>query len=811
MKNSNIRRYIAGVLALATIFSASSCSLSKSEDEMKNRNKNKNSSQGEQLTEEISLNSSYSSIDMDADIPLDYIDQTFYLKDSAKVIISGTKNGDNLIYMSDTDLTEFSQIKFDIDAPKNSQHYTRLTVSSDGTIYALVTLIDYGDFKLPDYDDPNFDYESFDYDAMNEAAKYTCTLYTLNTDGEIISENELTNLDKYGVNSEEDAVHIMDIISCPDGSLVIGLSGEEEKYCTMSAEGEITGQIDMGSIHWVNYSGNDSEGNAMFACYNEKGMAIMEIDTKAKKFTESNIKTDGDNELNYINGITGGIEEYNLLLTTSDSLLGADKDGNLTEIINWLDSDLKGDSVRSVIPLEDGDYIVYYEDYTTSKNGFLRLTKRDPEELANQTIITLGTIYSDTMLSTRITDFNKSQTKYRIKLSDYSKYNKWDDDGNQIGSAVKELKMDLVSGNAPDMIATYDYDIISELANKGAYADLYDFMKDDEDISKDDFLPNVLKASEVNGKLYGLSQSFGVVTLACKKKYTDKENWTFDDMVDLLNEYPDMDFSRFAYSKEAIFEYLVRCSGSFIDFKKNECHFDSDEFKNILEFCNKYPDDKDIINWETASQEEIQQYYEEREVALRNDKALFDNLNIYSFTSYTETVKGDFGDDITLVGFPSDDGKGAIISLNSTFAILDESPNKEICWEFIKSAFTEEAYEDLREYTDNLPTLKSAFEKSADASMEKPYYLNDDGEKQYYERTFYIGDEEIKVEPLTQKERDFIVDYIESADKMYNSYSEEITKIITDEVTKYFKGECTSQQACDMVQNRVSLLISEQG
>lgn len=805
MRNSSIRRYISGISALLMMSSVCSCSLTKGE------NSDSNSPQSVQTADEVVKNS-YSAIDIEAEIPLDYVDQIFYVRDSANVIISGTKNEENVIYMSDIDFTDFREVAFNFERPKNSQYYTRLTVAPDGTIYALVTLIDYGDFVLPDYSDPNFDYENFDYDAMNESAQYTCTLYTLGTDGEIISENELTNLDKFGINTEEDAVHIRDITACPDGTLIVSFSGEEETYCTMNADGELLKKIDTGSIHWVNLLGNDSDGNAVCACYTESGPSIMNIDMEAGKFTESNIDVNESGDFSNITGINAGIEEYNLLLTTSNALYGTDKDGNVTEIINWLDSDIKGNSVRSVIASADGDYIIYYEDYETSKSGFARLTERDPEELANQTIITVGMLYSDSSVTSKITEFNKTNTDYRIKVADYSKYDKWDDEGNRTGSAEKELKMDIVSDKAPDMIITYDYSIISELAPKGAYANLYDYLKDDEDLSKDDILPNVLKASEINGKLYALSPTFSVQTMACKTKHCDKENWTLDDMIEIFDANPDMDFSQYNLARQYVFEDIVRSCDSFVDYKKKTCSFDSGEFKKILEFCNRFPDESKMINWETATQEEMDEYYSERDVALRNDKALLGSISLYDFREYMVQKKGMFGDDITFVGIPSDDGKGAYMVLNNAFAILDSSPSKDACWDFVKTFFTEEEYANQnRGGSVGLPTRVSAFEKSADESMEKPYFLNEDGTKEEYDMNYYMGGQEFTVDPLTQKERDYIVDYIKGTEKILSGYSDEIINIITEEVDKYFKGSCTSSQAVDMIQNRVSLFISEQG
>lgn len=804
MKNSLIRRSVTGVLAVSMVFSAYSCG-----DKDKKGSEKEKTTQTAQTANEV-IKNSYSSVDIDVEIPADYIEKMLLIKDTSQVLILGG-NGENYsLYLTDMDFSGFNEIPLDFPKTENSQSYLRTAVAPDGSIYALFTLIDYGDFQLPDYDDPDFDYENFDYEAMNEAANYSCTLYKLSSDGQIVSENSLENLEEYSEDS--DGIHINNLVAGKDGKLVMTLSGMEENHLIIDETGKITGKIESGGEnHWVNYFATDSEGNIICTGYGSKGEQIEYIDLDSKKFTDSEIDISDTNHMMGINSINTGAGEYTLFISTQTALYGVGADKKPVEIINWIDSDIKGDSVQHVIGLEDGDFIVYLRDYESNTSGFARLTKRSADELANQTIITVATLSGDSSITSKITDFNKSNTNYRIKIADYSKYNKWDDETDkQLNSASKQLKMDIVAGNAPDMIITYDYNIISELAPKGTFTDLYTYLEKDSDLSKDDIMPNVLKASEIGGKLYSMSPNFQVSTLACKSKFFDKENWTLDDLIDTLHEHPDMQLTNYGNSKENAFELLANaCCDEFIDYEKLECHFDSDDFRKILEFCNEFPDESDEIDWETATDDEMQEYWNEQETMILNDKALLGDVGFYDFTGYSEARSVTFGDDITLVGKPSSDGKGAILSMNNAMAVMDSSPSKDACWEFIKTFFTEDYLENDR-YSFGLPSLVSAFDKKAEDSMHKPYYIDEDGKKVEYEHTYYINDKEITIDPLTKEEKDFVVDYIKKADKMYSGYTDEVREIIVEEVTKYFKGEATSQQAIDKIQSRVGILISEQ-
>lgn len=809
MKTSMIKRTVSGVLTVAMVFSAYSCGDKNS----KNSDGNGGDSQTAQTANNV-IKNSYSSVDIDIDIPADYIDSVYYIKDTSQVLIMGVSNEENKLYLTDMDFSGFNEISLDFPKPKNSQSYLRTTVSPDGFIYALLTLIDYGDFKLPNYDDPNFDYESFDFDAMYEAAEYSCILYKLSPDGQVLAENELSNINDYSSDSIYDGIHINNIVADNKGNIIMAMSGEEDIYLIADENGRINGKISTGNdIHYINDFTTDAEGN-IFACgYGKNGGNVFTIDMNSKTF--KTIETESDEFNRGINDIYTGAGDYKLFFVTSSGLYGMKDDNKAVEIINWLDSDINSYSVRNIISLEDGDFIAYVEDYDNNDSaGFVRLTKRNADELANQTVITVGMLYSDQAITSKITEFNKSNTDYRIKIADYSKYNEYNEEEQKMtNSAQKQLKMDIVSGNAPDMIVTYDYSLIASLAPQGTYADLSTYLEKDDDLSKDDIMPNIIKASTIKGKLYSLSPTFNVETMACKSKYFDEENWSIDDFIDTMHDNKDMKITRYGNTKEDAFSILAPTISSFIDFDKAECDFNSEDFKKILEFCNEFPDESEEINWETATEDEMEEYWNEQDTLLMEDKALLDNIYLSELTEFSTEKNAYFGgEDITMVGIPSTDGKGATINMQNAFAILDSSPSKDACWEFIKVFFTEDYQaSDTNHYMWGLPTLVSAFEKKAEAAMHKPYYLDDDGNKVEYDNTYWINNKEITVDPLTKDEKDFIVKYIESADKVYiDGASDEVNEIIMTEVQKYFKGEATSQQACDMIQNRVSILLGEQ-
>ena len=82
------------------------------------------------------------------------------------------------------------------------------------------------------------------------------------------------------------------------------------------------------------------------------------------------------------------------------------------------------------------------------------------------------------------------------------------------------------------------------------------------------------------------------------------------------------------------------------------------------------------------------------------------------------------------------------------------------------------------------------------------------GEKEYYDDTYYIGNEEITLKPLTQEEVDFLTDFILSIDKFYR-YSEEVHEIISEEAKAYFSGQKSAKEVADIIQSRLTIYINE--
>ncbi len=797
MEKSFSKRITALTAALAVI-AGSAASCGKKEDK-----------KSEKKTAQELMAASYRAVSIDTDVEFNNVSDMKKL-DDGRIFISTMdyENSSPSFYIADSAMTSFDEINVDLGIKEDEEVNVNSVYSPDGDIMVMATFSDYGDQEKPNFDDPDFDYQSFDFEGFYKNVKRTYKIYTVDLDGKITSENEIKGLDKY--ESDEGMVNVGNFYPCGGGKAILSVYGaSDDQYVVINADGTVGDEVKVSDMNWINSMSAMGDGTLAVVGYAGSGEAVKFIDMESLSETGDTLKLD-DAGNSGINSLFPGNDDYKFFASTGKGIIGIDKDGKSTEIINWVDSDMGEGSVDSFIPVEDGEFIIWYNDYTNdSESGLYRLTKRDASELENTKVITIGVLYDDWQLKSQVSAFNKSHDGVRFKIEDYSKYDDYDEDAEKYTSTGDaQLKKDIVSGKAPDMIVSYNRGVIDSLCKKGLFEDLYTMLDKDPDISRDDIMPNVLTACEMGGKLYSISPSFYVETLAAKKSNCDKENWTVDEMIDAYNNLPEgMSFTTLD-CKESMLMMVISALGDVIDYEKGTCNFDTPEVRKLLAFVDQFPSQDDLIDWD--DEKAVQDYFGGNKI--KENKMLLNTMYISNFVDYTETLKGEFEGDISFVGFPSSTGKGSILGFNQCFAILSNSEYKDECWDLIKSSLMKNDDEDENNMgMDGFPALKSAFDKMAEKSMKKPTYKDENGKEVEQDLTYYGQDgKEVKVDPLTEKEKDFIVDYISKTTQVSDSIDPDVSSILEEEIMAYIKGEKKVDEVIELIQSRVSLLVSEQ-
>lgn len=778
--------------------------------------KKEDSNNGKVKTAKELMAASYKAVEIDTDVDnINTIDRI----DENRILISTFSERQNAptLYISDNEFKDIKPIEIDFGVKEDDEVNFNTAVSPDGNIMAFATFVDFGDQKKPDFDDPSFDYESFDFEEFYSHVKYNYKLYTVDLDGNIKSENDITGLDEYA--DEDGDVNIGRMYPCGGDKVICEVYSMDNKYVILGTDGKISGELDgLDASYIESVALIDDETIAAAGYFKNYDAAVKYVDANTLKAKDDTVDLKKAGLSDNIGTIFAGSGDYKFLMSTSTALCGIKEDGSGEEIINWLDSDLGNGGVNSIVSMENGDYVIAYQDYTSGTNGstLYRLTKRDVSEMENTKVITIGVMYDNPDIKSKVQEFNKSHDGVRFKMVDYSKYDDYDEENERYTSSGEgQLKNDIVSGNAPDMIVCQNQALIKNLANKGLFVDLSEYLSKDSDIKTDDIMPNILEACKIGGKLLSLPTAFQIQTYAIKAKNFDKDTWTIDEMIDTYKKQPEGTSLTYLDSKETISEMLLSSMCGCIDYEKRTCSFDSPEFKKFLDFANEFPKQDELIDWE--DQKAVNEMFNNDN--FMKDKQLIDNVYLYDFESYIGQYKGRFGDeDVKFIGGPSVGGNGGVLMLSESLAILTNSTDKDTCWELIKEFFkTPEEDEDEsgmnRYYISGFPTIKSKFDKMADTATKKPYYIDENGKKVEYNYSYYdqSKNKSVDVDPLTEDEKKEIVDYIMNTTTIVDNFDPEIQNIIMEEADAFFEGEKSSEEIISSLQSRISLLLSEQG
>ncbi len=479
---------------------------------------------------------------------------------------------------------------------------------------------------------------------------------------------------------------------------------------------------------------------------------------------------------------------YDYYYRTASSVKAFNKgDKDAVEVCNFYDSDIDPDSMSGILLFKDAESFV-----CTGDNNIIFYEKVPEDQVVEKEILTLGSVYGSYAVQKQILKFNKENDKYRIKLIDYSEYNTPDD----WYAGQKRFNTDITGGNTPDIIVPEASDALN-LINKGAIADMSPMMEAGNGIKKDDLVYNAQNAFAKDGKLYFLFPSFEVEAFEIKKS-NYKEGMTFDDIIAWEEETGKQAFGT-EYTKEGMLNNLMSQSmNAFLDPETGKCNFDSDEFIKILEYSNNYMTEFPDDYWENY---DYQAYLN----LFREDNALISSNYLYSFRDYNWNAKYRFGAETVVIGLPIEGSEGTVLNPSYLIGISDKCKDKDAAWDFVASCFSDDYYED-NQYV--FPSLEKKMDEMIEEATQKPYWTDENGQKVYYDESFWLGDEEVQVEPITKEKALELKEFVTHVCTVY-SWDEELNKIVDEETQGYFKGQKSAKEVAGIIQSRLQIYINE--
>ena len=627
------------------------------------------------------------------------------------------------------------------------------------------------------WDDPNFDYDKY-YKEVQDNTQMI--LKKLSMDGTVTAEEDVTELFKgqylsYSIADGEGNVYLSD-----NSSIWVF-----DKDLTLTDTISLAGN---GNNDGVNAMGVTKDGRIAILQYGTNDLELRVYDKEKKSFGDA---CEGLPSNMWNSGISF-TEDGSVLLNNSEGAYLYDMESRTaTQIVKWMDCDLTPDYVRNIYAMSDGNFVVFYEDWNTNESDIIVLKKVAAADVVQKQVVTVGVLYSSQKLQADIVEFNKNSDKYRVELKDYTsniEYTSEDDYQKNYQNAVTQMNNDIVSGKL-DMFAADSVDI-ENLISKGAVEDLNSYLEASTQIKKSDLMENIINAIEESGVLYCVPTSFSINTLVGRTEDVgEKSGWTMADVKALCDKYPDASLFANATRGTVLNALLSYDFDSYVDWENGVCHFDQEEFKQLLEMVAKYPSD-DEFDWEKD--------YVAEPKAFRNHTALLGTMYISEVTDYQVEEKL-FDAPITAIGYPTDGSRsGVAASISGGVCINTASKNKDACWEFIEYTLVNNKIDSI--FMNGFPVRKADF----DALIEKKLAEKDSS------YGYSWDDVEITVEGTTQEDVDKLKDLISRVDGIsVNQQDSNLMNIITEEAEAYFKGQKSLDDVTSIIQSRATIYVNE--
>ncbi len=751
---------------------------------------------------------------------------------------SGTAKfqGDKLYYSTyNDDYSQQTIYSLDVLTGENTEYFTaesstadifaenttlnQFGVDNSGNMYAFLNVrqLDKSTVDMDKYDNAtkedfvNYIYTNWGYSTYEEAEQYVDeneSDLNLNglTYGELLLKYEATDdnyvssfyLAKYDATGAQVYQNKLDMVTSISYCNAVGTDEKGNVYLALDdysddssssyilvvdAEGNTLGKIDLES-NYVSSLLTTADGKCAFLSWasDGNGYELIPIDADALSLGDGQKIGSG-----VVNNCVA-LDDHTYLYSGDDGLYTYDTQTQSKEkYLKWLDCNISGNNTGAYNILSDGTLAVYVQSWTSSgsSSDLAVLTEISEEEAKSITQINVATFYTDYNMENAAIEFNKKHTDYHINLNAY--YD-WSSDV-EYQDALDSFMTAIVSDTSIDVVCFNDYSQMLNFAAKGLLIDLNSVLANDAELSPDKILSNIVNACTYDDKLVALPTSFGVTTLVGKVSDVGTEpGWTFADMKKLY-ESKEAGTQLLSYtSRDDAFSTFISLGYSeFIDLENKTCNFNNDDFVNVLELVNLFPESYtyDEDNDETE--------------LMNQGKILLYQTSLPDF-SQMQMLSNIFGDELTYIGYPTSSGNGTMMNLSNLTGITKYCEHTDMAWEFLREIYlpSDESYYGGNYYSGSI--LKSEFDS----------FFADATNKENYEGSSYSwGNFETQLHAPSQEEVDTVKDIILNSTAVNGAVSTGVLNIIKEEASAYFSGQKTAKDVAAIIQSRIEIYLSE--
>ncbi len=474
---------------------------------------------------------------------------------------------------------------------------------------------------------------------------------------------------------------------------------------------------------------------------------------------------------------------YDLLLVTDQGILGWNLDSEPQEQMNFLNSDFPSRYFSSLLQLDDGSFLgLYYGDNGDVLGHF---TAADPASLQEKTVLVLAGYGVNGDIIRRVAEFNKSSDQYRIQVKNY--YTEYGEEG------LNKLNAEIVSGQTPDILLIDPAMPVDSYIAKGVLADLNPFLDQDGELKREDFLQNIFEIGSKDGKWYQLIPAFSVQALAGKASVVG-DGLTLEKIQQIKESHSELQEILSNSSRDEVLTLGMQMMGG--EIMEQAAEGNSAALSALLSFAAMFPETPQYVNDDS--------YWNNAAGMYREGRTLLASFPLNSFFDYISMEQGNFGEAISIIGFPGSNNQG-VISADVRLAICARSSQQQGAWQFLRYFLTDAFQSALEGYW---PVSLSQLSALAEKATEKPSYVDENGQKVEYDMTFFLGDQELILNPLTLEETEPVKEYLASLKEMAFQ-NEETVNIVKEEAGAYFSGQKSLDDTLQIIANRLRLYLEE--
>lgn len=355
-----------------------------------------------------------------------------------------------------------------------------------------------------------------------------------------------------------------------------------------------------------------------------------------------------------------------------------------------------------------------------------------------------------------------------------------------------QIFAELAAGGGPDLMLLTMEDIML-LTEKGYLLDMSDMIPEDV---KSQILPSVLELCTIDGKLTAFTPHVEFTSMITTDQIWEGDRWSLEEFIEVAESREDwvslISDRTSDLSPMTLFFWLFFRDAehpSILDLEQGVCHFDSEEFIQILELCQKYGD-------RGANLRELER--EEENALLMDGKIAAKAVTIYDMIYFSQLMSG-CGQGCHVVGFPSQSGRGTYVKAYSYvyMAVNANTEHKEEIRGFLNYLLEPEQQYDLG--TGGVSVRRDVIRDNV--------YQSDDG--LYRMRTSSDGRTAIlDVKPDGNPWLEEFLDYVENSKPM-PQMPEAVNTILFEELQNYFTGDRSIEETVDNLQRRVQLYLDE--